>query len=126
MSTKSGEVQEDHQDFPLESIEGETDDDISLTNTDVEIVSDNDENDSFESSNDVSDTDSARDEGYSFCGKNFKKIIICHIPPGNSDNAHSICVAKQAFENAHHKNHGNDESLDYLGLCRALDLNKNI
>ena len=25
---------------------------------------------------------------------NPKKVLICHIPPGNPDNAHDICVTK--------------------------------
>ena len=40
-----------------------------------------------------------------------KKVLICHIPPGNPDNAHEICVGEPAV--AHHvANHG-----DNVGLC---------
>ena len=44
-----------------------------------------------------------------------KKVLICHIPPGNPANAHTICVGKPA-EAAHVANHG-----DNLGACPATD-----
>ena len=40
-----------------------------------------------------------------------KKELICHIPPGNPANAHTICVGKSAVE-PHQSNHG-----DTLGAC---------
>jgi hypothetical protein len=40
-----------------------------------------------------------------------KKTTICHIPPGNPANAHTICVGNAAVP-AHIQNHG-----DYFGLC---------
>src|SRR5262249_6796046 len=40
-----------------------------------------------------------------------KKTTICHIPPGNPANAHTICVGNAAVP-AHIQNHG-----DYLGAC---------
>ena len=42
---------------------------------------------------------------------NPKKVLICHIPPGNPDNAHSICVGAPAVE-PHQRLHG-----DTLGAC---------
>lgn len=40
-----------------------------------------------------------------------KKTTICHIPPGNPANAHTLCIGNPAV--AHHlKNHG-----DHLGPC---------
>ena len=39
------------------------------------------------------------------------KVCICHIPPGNPDNAHTICIGEAAVP-AHLNNHG-----DYLGEC---------
>lgn len=33
------------------------------------------------------------------CGNNGKKIYVCHFPPGNPENAHTLCVARQGFEN---------------------------
>jgi hypothetical protein len=41
-----------------------------------------------------------------------EKTTICHIPPGNPANAHTICVGNAAVP-AHIDNHG-----DYLGLCQ--------
>jgi hypothetical protein len=40
-----------------------------------------------------------------------KKTTICHIPPGNPANAHTLCVGNAAVP-AHLQNHG-----DYLGAC---------
>jgi hypothetical protein len=42
-----------------------------------------------------------------------KKTTICHIPPGNPANAHTICVGNPAVP-AHLRNHG-----DYLGACQS-------
>ena len=39
------------------------------------------------------------------------KVLICHIPPGNPDNAHTICVDKHA-QKAHETHHG-----DAVGAC---------
>lgn len=41
-----------------------------------------------------------------------KKTTICHIPPGNPSNAHTLCVGNAAVP-AHLHNHG-----DYLGACK--------
>lgn len=40
-----------------------------------------------------------------------KKTTICHIPPGNPANAHTICVGNAAVP-AHLDHHG-----DFLGTC---------
>lgn len=42
-----------------------------------------------------------------------KKTTICHIPPGNPANAHTLCVGNSAVR-AHVENHG-----DTLGECVA-------
>jgi hypothetical protein len=39
------------------------------------------------------------------------KVLICHIPPGNPDNAHTICVDQHAVE-PHQTHHG-----DTIGAC---------
>jgi hypothetical protein len=39
------------------------------------------------------------------------KVCICHIPPGNPDNRHVICIGEPAV-NAHFTNHG-----DYYAPC---------
>lgn len=41
-----------------------------------------------------------------------KKTTICHIPPGNPANAHTICVGNAAVP-AHLQNHG-----DSIGACK--------
>lgn len=46
---------------------------------------------------------------------NPRKELVCHIPPGNPDNAHEICVGKAAV-NAHVSNHG-----DLIGPCVPPD-----
>ena len=40
-----------------------------------------------------------------------QKTTICHIPPGNPANAHTICVGNAAVP-AHLDNHG-----DFVGTC---------
>ena len=42
-----------------------------------------------------------------------KKTTICHIPPGNPANAHTICVGNAAVP-AHLRNHG-----DSIGPCQV-------
>lgn len=43
---------------------------------------------------------------------NQKKTTICHIPPGNPANAHTLCIGNAAVP-AHLDNHG-----DHLGACQ--------
>ena len=45
------------------------------------------------------------------CHQNGKKAYICHIPPGNPANQHTICISKNAV-GTHLNNHG-----DYIGEC---------
>ena len=40
-----------------------------------------------------------------------EKVLLCHIPPGNPDNAHSICVSTHAVA-PHQAHHG-----DPIGVC---------
>ena len=42
-----------------------------------------------------------------------KKTTICHIPPGNPANVHTICVGNAAVP-AHVRNHG-----DFIGPCQV-------
>lgn len=42
------------------------------------------------------------------------KVVLCHVPPGNPKNAHTICVAPQAVPA--HLAHG-----DYYGVCGEHD-----
>ena len=41
------------------------------------------------------------------CGNDLRKIILCHVPPGNSGNPQSICIAPNAIP-AHLSNHQGD------------------
>jgi hypothetical protein len=43
--------------------------------------------------------------------ENPKKVAICHIPPGNPANAHTICISENAVD-THNSHHG-----DYIGAC---------
>jgi hypothetical protein len=43
---------------------------------------------------------------------NTKKTTICHVPPGNPANAHTLCIGTPAVKH-HLKNHP-----DYLGPCK--------
>lgn len=45
-----------------------------------------------------------------------KKVRICHVPPGNPDNRHDICIGRPAVE-AHLREHRHGELGDYLGAC---------
>lgn len=42
-----------------------------------------------------------------------KKTTICHVPPGNPLNAHTLCVGTPSVEA--HLAHG-----DYLGVCKPI------
>ena len=52
-----------------------------------------------------------QNEDGSFDCESPRKVLICHIPPGNPDNAHTICVGAAAVR-AHEENHG-----DPAGEC---------
>ena len=41
---------------------------------------------------------------------------ICHVPPGNLNNAHTICIDDNGY-NGHFDNEGVLHNLDYLGEC---------
>lgn len=43
---------------------------------------------------------------------NTKKTTVCHVPPGNPANAHTLCIGN-AGVSAHLRNHA-----DYLGPCK--------
>lgn len=52
-----------------------------------------------------------RTENGQFVCESPNKVLICHIPPGNPDNAHTICVSSHAVE-PHQTHHG-----DTIGAC---------
>jgi hypothetical protein len=47
------------------------------------------------------------------CGHNGNKVLLCHVPPGNPENAQTICISPNAIP-AHLSNH----SGDYCGECK--------
>src|SRR5262245_20050736 len=60
---------------------------------------------------DNDDTITVDDDIHACDPGNTKKTTICHIPPGNPANAHTICVGNAAVP-AHMHNHG-----DSIGAC---------
>lgn len=50
------------------------------------------------------------------CDESGKKIFICHFPPGNTGNSHTLCIATKALK-AHVGIHGDGDDLDYVGQC---------
>lgn len=42
------------------------------------------------------------------------KVTICHVPPGNPANAHTLVVSVQGWENGHKRHRG-----DSLGACNG-------
>ena len=49
------------------------------------------------------------------CATKPHKQAVCHIPPGNPANAHTICISKSAVDK-HVSQHG-----DYLGACEPTN-----
>ncbi len=47
------------------------------------------------------------------CGEYDDKLLICHVPPGNPENEHEICISSNAIQT--HLTHG-----DYCGPCTLL------
>jgi hypothetical protein len=55
------------------------------------------------------------------CGETSEnKVLMCHVPPGNPDALHTICISRSAVP-AHLNRHAGGESLDYLGACDGDD-----
>ena len=46
------------------------------------------------------------------CGNNDNKVLLCHVPPGNPENAHTICISPNAVA-AHIEHHEGD----HCGPC---------
>ena len=49
------------------------------------------------------------------CGDEDDKLLICHVPPGDPDNEHEICISPNAIQT--HLTHG-----DYCGPCNSLSI----
>ena len=55
------------------------------------------------------------------CGNNDQKVMVCHVPPGNPANEHTLCISPNAVD-AHLENHEGD----HCGPCQIPgDLNGN-
>lgn len=64
------------------------------------------------------DHDSEDDAEKFSCGSHKDhKVLICHVPSGNVENRHNICIAKSALK-AHIAKHGDDKITDYYGECQ--------
>ena len=46
------------------------------------------------------------------------KVVICHVPPGNPENAHRVEVNKNGLK-GHLDNNGKLHGLDYFGECKS-------
>lgn len=62
------------------------------------------------------------------CGQDGRKVLICHVPPGNPSNAHSICISRQGAVRGHGIQFPKDgvengelrsHSGDTLGACKG-------
>lgn len=58
------------------------------------------------------------------CGKNKSKVIVCHVPKGNPENIHSICISVNAWESAHMHKHSGGGVSDHLGACTLREVEK--
>ena len=65
----------------------------SDADTDVDSDVDTDADSDSDSDSDV-DSDCDSDTDVHECV--YPKVLVCHIPPGNPENCHEICVAKEA------------------------------
>ncbi|MBS1961114.1 MAG: hypothetical protein JST04_02780 [Bdellovibrionales bacterium] len=61
------------------------------------------------------------------CAKpNSKKVLVCHVPPGNPDAKHTICISQQGAIHGHGLNLDDPYALgghggDRLGSCESYD-----
>ena len=54
------------------------------------------------------------------CGHNGNKRLICHVPPGNPDNSHTLCVGANSLPAHLAPEIGHDT--DFCGPCLAIEL----
>jgi hypothetical protein len=50
-------------------------------------------------------------------GRESKKVLICHYPPGNPSNRHEICIGRAALK-AHLSKNKDSAHMDHLGECK--------
>jgi hypothetical protein len=52
------------------------------------------------------------------CGRgNEKKVLICHVPPGNPEAAHTLCIGAPALVAHLDNHHASNGDSDALGAC---------
>lgn len=52
------------------------------------------------------------------CGRgNEKKVLICHVPPGNPTAAHTLCIGAPALAAHLDNHHASNGDSDALGAC---------
>ncbi len=122
MMPAAPEVAEDDDD----SKAAEDDDDSKVADDDMmpaPAVADDDDDNKAEEKNQKQIKDLGLEDVPECKGDH--KVLICHLPPGNPANAHSICISKRAYENGHKYHHPNTaelQSQDHLGACSDQDL----
>ncbi|MGR9012096.1 MAG: hypothetical protein ACU83U_00480 [Gammaproteobacteria bacterium] len=101
--------------YPMHSYAG--DDKSKSSDSSKSKSSDSSKSKSSDSSkSESSDSDKRSDSGSG--DKSKQKITVCHVPPGNPENKHTIHIAFSAWEA--HKRHTNTigpDFADYLGSC---------
>lgn len=50
-------------------------------------------------------------------GNGAKKVLICHVPPGNPAAAHTICIGAPALDAHLNNHHASSGEHDALGAC---------
>lgn len=55
------------------------------------------------------------------CRDHSKKVQICHVPPGNPENRHTICIGKAAVQAHLARHQASTGESDYLGECKPDD-----
>ena len=55
------------------------------------------------------------------CGSRGEKVLVCQVPGGNAENAHTICVSIQGALNGHQVSLDGKVNAegDYIGECKA-------
>lgn len=103
----------------LEKTDGQAVEVVDTTGMDGEPLSEENEEDIKEElkhRRDQQETEIAHTDADG-CGSN--KVIVCHVPPGNPENAHDICISVNALH-AHVGRHGAGDHLDHVGSCQSV------
>lgn len=77
-----------------------------------------DDNDKYLGEDDDKDDAAEVQRNYQVsCTAGTKKVLVCHVPPGNPANEHDICVSVRSFPAREAA--GTAEGLDYFGPCKG-------